>query len=118
MSKHQRRSLEHTFRCKVWFGFFLLCAAVFFFPPWLVSSSESYPKPFRSYWLTHGNFHFLTYQPPDEIWHVMDKTGYCSGMAVRTHKHLNYSLLGVELAGLGLLASVLHFVIRKRTIRG
>ncbi len=116
MSKHLRRSIEHSFRCKVWFGFFLVCAAVFFFPPWIISEDASYPAPFRIYWLTHWDFHFLAYKPPYG-WLTLNAYGPDGCEEIRyiysSYKHLNYYLLGIEVACLGVLAAVLHLVIRR-----
>ncbi len=110
MPRYQRQWIEHSFRCKVWFGFFLVCVAVIFFPPWIISGDESYPTPFRIGWLTRWNLHFWAYQPLG-VMHVMDNTGYCREILVREYKHLNYYLLAFEVVSLGVLAQILRRVI-------
>ena len=113
MSKTRQRSVKHSFRRKVWLGFFLVCTAVLLFPPWIISPGEHYPTPFRVSWLTLWDFHFLAYQPPDGIKHVEDHSGFCTGFPFKEYKHLNYYLWGIEIAFLGVLATILHLIIRQ-----
>ena len=118
MSKHPRRSIEHRFRCKVWFAFFLVCAVVLFFPPWIISDEESRPATFSPHWFTDSEFHFLAYQPPFGHMnaHFYGRNG-CEKIAIpySSYKHLNYYVLGFEVIGLGVLAGILRLVIRRHS---
>ncbi len=117
MSKHTRRSIEHSFRCKVWFCFFLVCAAVFFFPPWIISEKRRL-APFGAHWLTDWEFHFLAYQPPSG-WEEIRAYGPngCEEIhhSFPMYRHLDYHMLGIEFVSLGVIALILRKSNASRT---
>jgi hypothetical protein len=112
MRRHIELVVARRFRYRVWFAYFLICVAVYLFPPWIVSSMETYPTPFNVDWFFSSNFHFWTYQPV-AMANVMDTTGYCTVVEFNKFKHLNYCALGIETVFLGLLALILSVIIRR-----
>jgi hypothetical protein len=112
MPRHLQRSIEHRFRCAVWFVFFIVCIAAFFFPPWIITSEQNCPALLSLEWLKHVEFHFLTYQPPDAVWYAYTTTG-CVPWSFSNYKHLNYYWIGIEIVCFGILAQFLRLVIRR-----
>ena len=107
-----KRVSSRQFRCRVWFGYLLICAVVICFPPWLVHYKPTYPEPFSSDWFFLFNFQFWTYEPVIYV-HVSPNIGAHYMMEHKQFKHLNYCVLGFEFILLGLLGVILRGVIRR-----
>ena len=111
MNQPQEKRSSRRFRYRTWFGFLLVCAVAFSFPPWLVHYKPTYPAPFSSDWFFAFDFHFWTYRPVGYI-HVSPSHGAHYIKTYSLFKHLNYCILGVEVILLGLLGLYLKAVIR------
>ena len=112
MSPYKKQVISHRFRYRVWFGFLLVCAVVFCFPPWLVHYKSTYPTPFNVDWFFAFNFHFWTYAPVEYV-HVSPVAGPHYMMEAKQFRHLNYCVLGIEIILLGLMGVILRGVIRR-----
>ncbi len=114
MDRSKIQPKRSRFRYGMWFAFFLVCAVVFCFPPWIEHSNPSHPPSFTVDWFYSLNFHFWTYQPYGMA-NVMSHTG-CTVVYYEQYKSLNYCIFGIEIAILGILALVLRYIIRQRGV--
>ena len=111
MDRSKIQPKRSRFRHGMWFVFFLVCAVVFCFPPWIEHSNPAHSPSCKVDWFFSLNFHFWTYQPYGMA-NVMSNTG-CTVVYYEQYKSLNYCIFGIEIAILGILALVLRYIIRQ-----